>query len=120
MFLNLKQSDGCLPWYVRAMPTPEKDKHGCDKKVFRKSSAGEAYEPVPTHLIKHVPFSVSVTQANGEPRTYEYSRPVLVDNPKCPKVDGAMVAWRVAEPWDSSEVVRKPKVASHGHTFATS
>jgi hypothetical protein len=124
---NPKKSDLAFAWMIPPLPLTKKEaatalavKVGTTTansiappfKKARKSLQGDKFELESTHEIKYVAFDLVVPGTNGEPLTYEYMRPVLINHSGLGASIYGRPCYRQLADWDVAESAKrvvKPK-----------
>ena len=129
--MNVLKPSHCLAWQCRRVKPPRATTEGeaiaaiADEETPKKKKKMKinqkqvvAKEVTATHEIIFVPFTLVVEDAEGMPKTFSYTRPVLVDVDDAHAKNIVGEAQRMQMDWDDLDVAKRKTEMKRATSFA--
>ena len=128
--MNVLKPSHCLAWQCRRVKPPRATTEGeaiaaiADEETPKKKKMKinkkqvVAKEVTATHEIIFVPFTLVVEDAEGMPKTFSYTRPVLVDVDDAHAKNIVGEAQRMQMDWDDLDVAKRKTEMKRATSFA--
>ena len=130
--MNVLKPSHCLAWQCRRVKPPRATTEGeaiaaiadeetpkkKNMKINKKQVVASDKKVTATHEIIFVPFTLVVEDAEGMPKTFSYTRPVLVDVDDAHAKSIVGEAQRMQMDWDDLDVAKRKTEMKRATSFA--